>query len=246
MKGFKRMKLDLVVWQKEDFDQFDDYLISLKNEDKVNWTKSIYATNKKCLAIKLPILRDIAKKIGRGNIDSFLNGLQAEYIEQDILRSILISQIDDFERQKKLIVSFLKIVDSWVCTDTLKLNYKKVSFEQIKILCKDLISGEIFLRRFAFVLLLKYAKNEACIDFIFNLIEKMHHETEYFVNMAMAWLLCEITIYFPERALNFIINYKNNYKKENNHFLTKKYIGKCKDSFRINNDFKEKLKILNY
>ena len=81
MKGFKKMKLDLLVWQKEDFDQFEDYLISLKNVEKVNWTKRIYATNKKSLAIKLPVLRDIAKKIGRGNIDSFLNGLQAEYIE---------------------------------------------------------------------------------------------------------------------------------------------------------------------
>ena len=245
MKGFKKMKLDFLVWQKEDFDQFEDYLISLKNEEKVNWTKSIYATNKKCLAIKLPVLRDIAKKIGRGNIDSFLNGLQAEYIEQDILKAILIGQECDFEKQKKLIVSFLKNVDSWVCTDTLKLT-KKISFEQIKILCKDLISGEIFLRRFAFVLLLKYAKNEECIDFIFNLIEKMCDEKEYFVNMAIAWLLCEISIYFPEKTLNFIINYKNNHKKENNHFLIKKYIGKCKDSFRINNDFKEKLKILNY
>lgn len=238
------MKLNLEVWQKEDFDKFEDYLLSLKNEDKVNWTKKIYSTNKKCLAIKLPILRDIANMIKKGDVDSFLKGLHAKYIEQDILKAILISQEGDFEKQKKLIVQFLKNVDSWVCTDTLKLNYKKVSFEQIKNFCNELCKGEVFLRRYAFVVLLKYAKNTNYLNYIFNLIEKMHDEREYFVNMAIAWLLCEITIYFPEKTFNFVNNYKNNYKKENNYFLIKKYIGKCKDSFRINNDFKEKLKIL--
>ena len=39
-------------WKKEDKTEFDNYLVSLKNAEKIEWTTKIINTKKKVLAIK--------------------------------------------------------------------------------------------------------------------------------------------------------------------------------------------------
>ena len=75
-------------------------------------------------------------------------------------------------------------------------------------------------------------------------MELAHLEQEYYVNMAIAWLLCEIMIFYPAETLKFLNNYKNKYKESNNIFVLKKTISKCRDSFRISEENKILLKKL--
>ena len=239
------MGLNKQKWTLKDIEEFNDYLYSLKNQEKTKWTQNIYSTQKECLAIKVPKLREIAKDIYKGNAISFLNNQTHKYIEDDILTASIICLIKDYNLQKELCISFLKTVDSWACTDILKLNDKKEPFENVYKFSYELLQSEyLFLRRFAFVQLLKYAKNKEYINDIFNLIEFAHLEQEYYVNMAVAWLLCEVTINFPEQSIRFLNNYKNKYKEENNIFVLKKAISKCCDSFRISEENKITLKNL--
>lgn len=238
------MELIKNLWTKNDINQFNLFLQTLKTENKVQWTQKIYATKKPCLAIKIPVLREIAKQIDKGNVLQFLKNMTHDYIENDIIFALLINLCKNYSQQKKLILSFLKNVDSWVCTDTIKIN-KHANFEQVLTFSKKLITQkELFLRRFAFVQLLKFAKNEQCINEIFDLVEQCVNEKEYYVNMAISWLMCEICIYFPKNTEKFLINYKKNYKNDNNVFVLKNTISKCCDSFRINDSDKIKLKSL--
>ncbi len=238
------MELLKKQWTKENIKEFNNFLQTLKNANKTIWTQKIYATAKPCLAIKVPVLREIAKQINNGNVEQFLKNQTRKYIEDDIIFALLINFCKNYEQQKKLVLEFLKNVDSWVCTDTIKID-KRANFDCVLKFSKKLITKkELFLRRFAFVQLLKYAKNKQCIGAIFELIEKCVNEKEYYVNMAICWLICEICIYFPENTENFLINYKNTYKNDNNMFVLKKSISKCCDSFRIDNNLKIKLKSL--
>ena len=53
--------------------------------------------------------------------------------------------------------------------------------------------------------------------------------------MASAWLLCECLIFHTQRVLEFLQTGKLN------DFVVNKTISKARDSFRISDDFKEKL-----
>lgn len=239
------MELNKQKWTKKDIAEFNDYLFSLNHLQTAKWTQKIYSTQKECLAIKVPVLRDIAKEISKGDAISFFNLQSHKYIEDDILIACVISLLKDYSLQKSQTTEFLKNVDSWVCTDTLKLNDKKEPFENVYNFSYNLLQSKyLYLRRFAFVQLLKCAKNKECINKMFGLVELAHLEQEYYVNMAIAWLLCEIMIFYPAETLKFLNNYKNKYKETNNIFVLKKTISKCRDSFRISEENKILLKKL--
>lgn len=235
------MELNKDKWLNSDIGEFGEYLKSLSNTNKVEWTKNIYATKKPCLAIKIPVLRNCAKEICKGDYLGFLKLQTRVFVEDDILTAIILSLIKDYNLQKVFLFGYLQNVDSWCCTDTLKLNNN--NFMLAYDLSKELYKSEyVFCRRFAFVQLLRFAKLEENIDAIFQLINSANKEQEYYVNMAISWLICEIMIYFPEKTINFLNNYKNNYKQENNIFIIKKSISKCLDSYRIAFNYKELLK----
>lgn len=239
------MELNKQKWIKKDIKDFNNYLYSLKNIEKAKCTQNIYATKKDCLAIKVPVLRLMAKDICKGNAVDFLNLKTHKFIEDDILTACIISLIKDYELQKSLTIDFLENVDSWVCTDTLKLNNKKEKWEDIYAFSCELLNSKYpYLRRFAFVQLLKFAKNKESIQDIFNLIKNARYEQEYYVNMSISWLICEIMIYYPENTLKFLKKYKENYKDLNNIFVLKKSISKCQDSYRISEENKKLLKNL--
>ena len=61
------MELTRKNWSKNDINTFNLYLESLKNENKIEWTKRIVNTNMKVLAIKTPVLKKIANEIYKGN-----------------------------------------------------------------------------------------------------------------------------------------------------------------------------------
>lgn len=242
MIGFS-MQLKREVWDTSQTKVFNEYLQSLKNESRIDFTKKIYATNKECLAIKIPTLREIAKQIAKGNAQSFIDNLQHNFVEDDILVALLIEHLQNFDLQKKYIKKLLNCADSWVCTDTLKI--KNVNFNDMLCFCNELYkSSHNYLRRYSFVALLPFAKYEECVLRIFDLVLNASTEQDYYVCMAISWLLCEIMINFPNKTIEFLINYKMLYKNKNNEFIIKKTIYKCQDSFRIDKKLKKKLKEL--
>ena len=67
------MELKKEKWLKKDIKEFEEYLKSLQNKEKQKWTQNIVRSNLKVLAIKNPILKQIANEIYKGNYESFLN-----------------------------------------------------------------------------------------------------------------------------------------------------------------------------
>ena len=71
---------------------------------------------------------------------------------------------------------------------------------------------------------------------IFNEADNLFNETEYYVNMAMAWLLCECFIKQKAKTISYLQNHKLN------KFTINKMISKCCDSYRVSKEDKEYLK----
>ena len=81
------------TWSLSDIDEFDKYLYSIKNNEKIAWTANIINTNMPVLAIKLLILKDISKEIYKGNYEAFLDIMPHKYFEDTIVCAFIIGFI---------------------------------------------------------------------------------------------------------------------------------------------------------
>ena len=73
------MELKKELWNKEDAQEFNRYLESIKLEDKIDFTKRIVNTKMKVLGIPIPKLREISKQLIKGNYISYLDNKNNEY-----------------------------------------------------------------------------------------------------------------------------------------------------------------------
>ena len=159
------MELKKDKWTKEDIIDFENYLYSLRREEKINWTKNIVCTKMDTLAIVLPDLKKLAKEIYKGEYISYLNLMPHEYFESLITDAFLISLIKDFKIQIKYINKLIKYTDSWSVTDTLKFSIKNHEDEYLEY-AKELIkSKETYARRTGIRILFSYI----CAEVIFKL-----------------------------------------------------------------------------
>ena len=230
------MNLIKLEWNSNDIISFNKYLYSLKNtEEKITWTKKIINTNKEILAIPSPKLKEIAKEISKGNYLSFLNYNLDDYHENTIINAYLINRIKDYNTQKSYLLKYLKNVDNWASVDSLKLNIKHEENNYLKLAKELIMHKKTFYRRCGIIILFNLIQDDY-LDDIFNIISSLINEEEYYVNMAISWLLCELVIKKGDRAIDYLKNNKIN------KFVLNKTISKCNDSFRISNEDKKKLK----
>ena len=75
---------------------------------------------------------------------------------------------------------------------------------------------------------------EKYLEEIFKLIDKIKLD-KYYVNMGIAWLLCECFTKYPTETLNFLL------KSQINTFTFNKTISKIRESFRVSNEMKKSL-----
>ena len=68
-----------------------------------------------------------------------------------------------------------------------------------------------------------------------KIIDTLNKEKEYYVNMAVAWLCCELMIKSRKEFLAYLKHHKLN------DFTINKAISKCRDSFRVSQEDKEML-----
>ncbi len=103
-------------------------------------------------------------------------------------------------------------------------------------LAKEYIkNNHTFIRRIGVRILFNYTALTDLTE-IFEIIDTLYSEEEYYVNMAVAWLMCEIVIKNRNQAFEYLKHHKLN------KFTINKSISKCRDSYRVSNDDKEKLK----
>lgn len=223
------MQLTKDIWTQKDAIIFEKYLESLKLEqDKINWTINIVKSNKPVYAIKSNTLKDIAKQIYKGNYLSFLDLQIFSSHESTIIYGIILSKLKDFTLIKKYLDIYSLNCDSWAQCDTLSFNIKNLESELFELGVSYTKSKLTFKRRIGIIIFFKFISSNY-IDNVFNIISSMKYESEYYVNMAIAWLICESFIKQREKTLALLQSNKLNA------FTKNKAISKCKDSYRVSN-----------
>ena len=226
------MNFNKEKWTKESIKEFNKYLESIKRPDKIEFSKRVVNTNMNVLGINNPTCKDIAKEIHKGNFRDFLEKNDYKYYESTLVSAYLINYIKNADEKKKYIDNLY--LDNWATVDALSFNVKNQEAEFIELSKKYIKSQNAFIRRVGVRILFSYTKTDD-LDEVFEIIDSLNKEKEYYVNMAVAWLGCEIMINNRKEFLKYLKHHNLN------DFTINKMISKCRDSFRISKEDKEML-----
>ncbi len=228
----------MFIWNDLNYKKLVTYLNNLSDNNYKKFNKKLITTKYKMIGIRVPLIRNIAKKISKTDIISFLNIVKSNSYEEVLLEGIVISYIKDIDISIKYFNKFIKKIDNWALCDisisSMKIvnNYKDKYFIQIK---KYLNSKDEFIVRVGIVLLLNYYIDSKYIDSIFILIDNINRE-EYYINMAIAWLVSICFIKYRKKTYNYLKRNKLN------KFTYNKSIQKIIESYRVSNEDKIILK----
>lgn len=231
----KEFNLTRELWTSDDIENYKSYVLTFsKGKEKGEWEKRIINTNLDCISVPSDILENIAVKIYKGNYVSFLSFWCWDNFSFASVIGRIIVKIQDFNKMKFYLDKYVSMCDNWANCDLLKFKINKNNKEYFFNLAKEYLkSQETFVRRTGVVILLKMIKVD--IKSVFKIIKELKNETEYYVNMAVAWLMCDAFIYDRELTLKLFED------EELNDFVINKAISKCRDSYRVSKEDKEML-----
>lgn len=192
----------------------------------------------KMMGVRIPILRELAKKAAKEDYYGFIEDFQPEIYEEVMIRGMMIGYAKfSMEEQKRELKKFIFLINNWAVCDSCCTTYKfmkKNQEEWFSFLEPYLNSSQEYKIRFAVVCLLDFFVQEAFIDRILNCFSDIHHEG-YYVKMAVAWAVSVCYVKFPEKTEKFLL------KNTLDDFTHNKAIQKIRESYRVSKEEKERL-----
>ena len=211
-------------------------LLKMQDEKYKNFHSGLCPGVNNIIGIRIPVLRDYAKKI-KGQVD--ISSISNDYYEEVMLKGMLIGLEKKLDFEK--ISNFIPLINNWAVCDTFCAGLKQIKNNKEKMW--DFIQNYInskkeFEVRFAVVTILDFYIDEQYIDRVLKLLKTVKHEG-YYAKMAVAWAYSFCFIKFFEKTKNEFESFdKNNIDK----FIYNKSIQKSIESYRLTNEQKNILK----
>lgn len=193
----------------------------------------------KFLGVRIPASRKLAKEIIKENEHKdFLNSLPHKYYDENILHSILISEIKDYDECIKYIDEFLPYVDNWAVCDTMSPKAFKNKHER---LMNDILrwvdSDQTYTIRFGLKILMAHFLDNDFKNEYLKIPAKIKSD-EYYINMMIAWFYATA---LAKQWDSTIVYVENGVLDK---WVHNKAIQKARESYRITAEQKEYLKSL--
>ena len=204
-----------------EYDHIREELESLAEPDFLKFTIKLLPTvdPTKVLGVRLPKLRKIAKKIGKGDWRSYLETAKDDSFEEIMLQGMVIGEIKEpFDKVQKLIERFVPKINNWSVCDSfcsgLKIakQYPEEMWDLIKSYEKSKEPYEI---RFAVVMMTDYYIDKEHLEDCFKCFDRISNP-DYYVKMAVAWAISICFIKFPDETMDYLDHNKldlNTYNK---------------------------------
>ena len=226
------------TWNEEDYKKFVKYLISLQDVKYKEFHSSLVLNSRyEMIGIRVPIMRDIAKKIAKSNIEEFLEYAQNKYYEEVMIQGLVISHIKEEKQFYKYFKKYINKIDNWALCDSFCSSIKivrKYEEKYFKETIKMALNKAEFISRVGVVMILNHFISKDNLNDIFDTLNKIKSD-KFYINMAEVWLLCEMYIKYPKETEEFLK------KNSLNRFTQNKAISKIHDSYRVSREEKELL-----
>lgn len=153
------------------------------------------------IGVRMGDLRRLAREIIKNSNLEIFNGAKFYYREEKLLYALCIFKMSEsFDAAMNELDEFLPYIDSWEVTDLvageiiIKEAQREEAFQKAQ---SYLLSEDEYTIRLGLVIMNRKFNDKAHIDKIIDAIKNITLNT-YYVNMAAAWLLCEL--YFTDKA----------------------------------------------
>ena len=216
-------------------------LASLAEDEYREFTMKGIPSERPFIGVRIPLVREIAARIPDEKIAEFL-AVKPVAIEEVLARGMLIARLT-YDEMMEWFDSQIGYIDNWCTCDVFCSGLKKRIktrredfFERkVELLLED---KRVFAVRVGLVLLKSYYLDFDYLAVIFDRVEKLAGRDEYYIKMAIAWLIAECFIKYPGETLAYLKVSKLPKWTYN------KTISKICDSFRVEPEVKDTLKTM--
>lgn len=206
------------------------------DEEYKQFHKKLVFTKYEILGIRAKHLQKYAKNLHKQTKfdDFFKDFLKSKDKFYEYLQIIAygINYEKDFKKALEYTKKYLDFVDNWANCDSLnpKSFQKQNIFDFAK---KQINSSHIYRIRFGIICFMKFIKPKDGLKVVFDI-----KSDEYYINMARAWYFQVMFVKDFEATFDFLKS--NNLDKT----TLKMTLQKCRDSYRLSKENKEKLQLL--
>ena len=182
------------------------------------------------LGVRMPKLREMAKKISKENGIEFLDEYKPEY-------GMVIGYTKmPIEIRLKNLDKFVPIMDNWAVCDGACATYKFTTNnleDMWEYIQKYINSEKEFEVRFAVVMMMDYYINDEYIDKVLEIYNNISLD-KYYVKMGIAWGISEAFVKYEEKTMRFLKSKNNKLDK----FTFNKSLQKIIESYRVSDETK--------
>ena len=227
-----------INWNDDTYQNFIDYLYSLQDLKYRDFHSSLGINKDYLIGVRTPLLKKIALDISKGDYNAFFKYNKHNTYEEIIIHGFIIGYLkDDFETIISLLNKYVTYIDNWALCDLICSNlhiWGNNTKNGLKFIKMALNSQNPWFNRVGIVLLLDYYINDEYIDYILDLV-KDYKTDNYYVMMALAWLISICYIKYPNKTSDLLKN------KILDKEIQNKAIQKIRESKRINQGIKKEL-----
>ena len=202
--------------------------------------KLVPDTHYEMIGVRVPEIRKIVKNtLSYDEIYGFLNA-EHFYYEEYMAHGLFIAlKIRNVDETYSLLDRFLPYIDNWAICDTVAISLKKPTKDKdafFENALRWIKSDNVYTVRFGIVCLLAHFTDKSYTDKLTEIILGVKTD-EYYINMALAWLISVMLVKDYEGSVGIIE------RKILPKFVQNKAIDKARESFRIGKEQKEYLKL---
>lgn len=191
------------------------------------------------IGVRIPLVREVVAKVPAEKVVEFLK-VEPVAIEEVLARGMLICRLP-YEGMMEWFDSQIDYIDNWCTCDVFcsgvsrKIGKHREEFLELGV---DRLLGaeDEFAVRAGLVMLKCGYVSENYLAVIFDRVERLTSREEYYIRMAIAWLIAECFIKYPEVTLAYMKVSKLP------KWTFNKTISKICDSHRVDEETKKKLK----
>ncbi|MDR2090812.1 MAG: DNA alkylation repair protein [Clostridiales bacterium] len=232
------MNLETALWDEQTYAVFLKYLRSFADEKLKKFHEKIINDELKTeiIGVRTPVMRDIARRISKGDYKSFLKFNTYKTHEEKMIAGILIGLVKiEYPELMRMLKDFVPHISNWGLTDITAIKFKQIEKNKTQALTEItafLHSENPWEIRLGLILLLALYVDaeyiEACLAAAASV-----RDTHYYVRMGNAWLLSVCYIKFPEQTAAL---FKKNIL---NPWTQNKAVQKIRESLRVSPQEKE-------
>lgn len=197
------INLEIKEWSQKDYENLNKELNAISQKDYKEFSSKLIPGCDNILGIRIPILRDMAKQIAKGNWRSFVSGVQSTYFECDMLHGLVLGYAKaECGEILKYLEAFVPKINNWSVCDSTSAGLKFTSKnreEVLQFLNKYINSDKEFELRFVLVILMDYYITDEYIDTVLKITASINH-SGYYVKMAVAWLISVSFVKYREKT----------------------------------------------